>query len=126
MAKILLVEDDDIQRMTYRRFLELESHRVIDVADGMAALKAFHADPSFDIVVTDVLMPGEMDGSGLIYDLRKLRPRLPILAISAGRRVLSPDFALESASFAGSTMELPKPISRQHLKQAIEKMLAAA
>jgi len=122
MAKVLLVEDDDIQRMTYRRFLELESHRVTDVADGMTALKVFRSDPSFDILVTDVLMPG-LDGSGLIYDLRKIRPNLPILAISAGRRVLSPAFALESANFAGSTMELPKPISRQDLKQAIEQML---
>ena len=122
MAKVLLVEDDDIQRMTYRRFLELERHTVTDVVDGEAALKVFASDPRFDIVVTDVLMP-KLDGSGLIYDLRKIRPDLPILAISAGRRVLSSAFALASASFAGSTVELPKPISRQDLKQAIERML---
>ena len=122
MSKILLVEDDDIQRMTYRRFLELEGHGVTAVANGSEALQVFRADPGFDAVVTDVLMPG-LDGSGLIHDLRKLRASLPILAISAGRRVLSSAFALESANFAGSTMELAKPISRQDLKQAIERML---
>lgn len=120
MAKILLVEDDAIQRMTYRRFLELEGHKVTDVDDGIAALKVFSANPSFDVVVTDVLMPG-LDGSGLIHGMLKIRPDLPVIAISAGRRVLTSEFALKSANFAGSRFELTKPFSRSDLKIAIDK-----
>lgn len=122
MAKILLVEDDAIQRMTYRRFLELEGHRVTDVDDGIEALKVFSANPSFDVVVTDVLMPG-LDGSGLIHGMLKIRPGLPVIAISAGRRVLTSEFALESANFAGSTVELTKPFSRSDLKIAVDKAI---
>ena len=118
MAKILLVEDDEIQRMVYRRFLELDKHVVKDVADGGEALRIFEKDRSFDVVVTDVLMPG-LDGAALIYGLQKLRHDVRVIAISAGRRVLTPEFALKSTKLAGSLAQLTKPFTREELRTAI-------
>jgi CheY-like chemotaxis protein len=121
MKKILLVEDDDLQRMMYRRFLELDGYTVTDFGNGMDALSHFRKNQNFDVVVTDVLMPG-LDGSGLIYSLLKIDPSLPIVAISAGRRVLAPEFTLESATFAGASSELKKPFTRHDLKAAVERV----
>ena len=125
MAKVLLVEDDEIQRMAYRRFLELDKHVVKDVADGNEALRIFERNPrEFDVVVTDVLMPG-LDGTALIYGLHKLRRDVRVIAISAGRRVLTPEFALQSAKLAGSLVQLAKPFTRGNMSAAMESVLGA-
>lgn len=125
MARVLLVEDDDLQRMAYRRFLELEGHQVTETSEGEEAVNLFRRNPSaIDVVVTDVLIPG-LDGVGLIHALLKIKPHLPIVAISAGRRVLTPEFTLNTAVFAGAAIQLAKPFTRQDLKQAIDKALSA-
>jgi CheY-like chemotaxis protein len=86
-------------------------------------LRLFKASARFELVITDILMPG-IDGARVIVEMRQLRPSLPIVAISGGRRVLSPQFNLETASLAGATCQLAKPFSRQGLQSAIRQALS--
>lgn len=128
MPRILLIDDDDLLRDTLLQMLELDGHEVIEAADGPQALKLFAArgaHDGFDAVITDMLMPG-MDGARVVVELRRTHPGLPVIAISGGRRALSPQFSLETASLAGATCQLAKPFSRHELQSALSQALAAA
>jgi CheY-like chemotaxis protein len=123
MAHILLIDDDELLRDTVLQMLQLDHHQVTEAADGEAGLRLFKASARFELVITDILMPG-IDGARVIVEMRQLRPSLPIVAISGGRRVLSPQFNLETASLAGATCQLAKPFSRQGLQSAIRQALS--
>lgn len=126
MANILLIDDDDILRDTVLQMLELDGHHVTDAADGAQGLRLFQAGAGrggFDLVITDVLMPG-VDGSRVIVELRRTHPDLPIIAISGGRRVLSPQFNLETAALAGASCQLAKPFTRHDLQSALTRAMA--
>jgi CheY-like chemotaxis protein len=118
MAQILLIDDDELLRDTVLQLLELDGHQVTQASDGAQGLKLFAGGPSFDLVITDVLMPG-IDGARVIVELRRTHPDLPILAVSGGRRVLSPQFNLETATLAGASAQLAKPFNRQALQSAV-------
>jgi CheY-like chemotaxis protein len=124
MAHILLIDDDELLRDTVLQLLELDGHRVVEAASGEQGLKAFAATRGIDCVITDVLMPG-IDGTRVVAELRRARPELPIIAISGGRRVLSPAFSLHTASLAGATCELAKPFGRKELQAALRQALGA-
>lgn len=64
MARILLADDDQVSRDLVRRALETEGHSVVTVEDGSDALAALQSGAGFDVVVTDVQMPG-LDGISL-------------------------------------------------------------
>jgi CheY-like chemotaxis protein len=123
MARILLIDDDDLLRDTVLQMLELDGHQVVDAADGLTGLKRFGDGRGFDAVITDILMPG-IDGTRVIVELRRRRPGLPVLAISGGRRVLSPEFNLQSAALAGATEQLGKPFSRAELQAALRAAMS--
>jgi CheY-like chemotaxis protein len=126
MARILLIDDDELLRDTVLQMLELDGHQVTEAADGEQGLKLFQqraGKGGFDVVVTDVLMPG-IDGARVIVELRRTHPDLPIVAISGGRRVLSSQFNLETASLAGASCQLAKPFSRHELQSALAQALA--
>ncbi len=124
MAHILLIDDDELLRDTVLQMLQLDRHEVTEAADGQAALRlvAGRGGRGFDLVITDVLMPG-MDGARVIVELRRSHPRLPIIAISGGRRVLSPQFNLETAALAGAVCQLAKPFTRQALQAVVATAL---
>lgn len=123
MSTILLVDDDVLLRDTVRQLLELDGHRVIDVADGAAGLQylAQHAS-GVHLVITDMLMP-VMDGVQFIVGLKKAHPHLPVIAISGGRRTLSPQFNLDTANLLGVAKSLPKPFGRDALQAAVRSVL---
>ncbi len=79
---ILLVEDEDMVRAVAERALSRQGYTVVTASDGDEGLELFLADEKkFDIVVTDVVMPS-MDGPAMAREIRKRRPRLPILFMS--------------------------------------------
>jgi CheY-like chemotaxis protein len=128
MARILLIDDDELLRDTLLQMLELDGHQVTEAADGTQGLKLFGARSAggrngFDLVITDVLMPG-IDGARVIVELHRLQPALPIIAISGGRRLLTPQFNLETAALAGATCQLAKPFNRHELQSAVSRALA--
>ena len=84
MATVLLVEDDDAFAYAASRDIESAGHRVITVSGSMAALSAIDADPSIDLLVTDIrLPPGEPHGFALANMARHRRPTLPVIYITA-------------------------------------------
>jgi PAS domain S-box-containing protein len=79
---ILLVEDDPAVRGTVRTLLANLGYRVIEAASGRAALDIIAGDHPIDLLFTDVVMPGGIDGFQLVEEGRRLRPGLKALCAS--------------------------------------------
>ena len=84
--RILLAEDNPINAMLIRELLRRRSHGVTEVTNGAAAVKAM-AESSFDLLLTDIHMPG-MDGIEAAREIRAFeaqngRARTPIVALTA-------------------------------------------
>jgi CheY-like chemotaxis protein len=123
LARILLIDDDALLRDTLRQLLELDGHLVSEAADGDAGLRLLRDGLGSDLVITDMLMP-VLDGAQVIAQLKLLRPGLPVLAISGGRRALSPQFNLDTALLAGAAQSLPKPFGRAALQAAVSAAMS--
>lgn len=122
MSRILLIDDDALLRDALNQLLALDGHQVTEAADGTDGLQLLRAGLAVDLVITDMLMPA-MDGAQVIAALKQLRPGLPVLAISGGRRALSPQFNLDSAALAGASQSLVKPFGRAALQAAVRAAL---
>lgn len=81
-AKLLVAEDEDAVRATLVTILERAGYQVTATASGDAAFAAFEEDPSFDLLLTDIVMPGTLQGTGLAKALRERWPNLPVLFMS--------------------------------------------
>jgi CheY-like chemotaxis protein len=80
--RILLVEDEDVVREVLVQVLRRYGYRVVDAPDATRALETSAVeDEPFDLLVTDVVMPG-LNGPRLAERLRAERPELPVLYIS--------------------------------------------
>ncbi len=80
MARLLIVEDEPNAREALGEVFSGEHEVVLasDVAEALAAL-----DPLPDLVLTDVVLPGDQDGLDLLRTLGERDPRLPVVVITA-------------------------------------------
>lgn len=122
MFNVLIVDDEELFRIMLEEMVRREGHQVRSAANGNEALRAIAQQPP-DLIITDILMP-EKDGIELIAELGQRGSRIPIIAISGGRRAISLEFNLESAALMGVRATLPKPFSREALRRAITDALA--
>jgi PAS domain S-box-containing protein len=81
-GSVLLVEDnDEVASLVTEMLVEL-GYRAIRAASAQGALGALADDRAVDLVFTDVLMPGTMNGMELAREVRRRRPHMPILLTS--------------------------------------------
>ena len=80
-GKLLLVEDEDMVRAVAERALTRAGYEVTACADGDEGLTAIAEGGEFDLIVSDVVMPG-MDGPAMVREIRKSRPDIPVLFMS--------------------------------------------
>jgi PAS domain S-box-containing protein len=77
--RILVVEDEAEVRALVVRLLTDYGYEVVDAEDGPAALGILNGDCDFDLLFTDIVLPGGMDGTVLAKRARKLCPTLGVL-----------------------------------------------
>jgi CheY-like chemotaxis protein len=118
MPRVLVIEDDDNIRMLIRKALERGGHQVLEAANGFEGIAVFKFG-KIDLVVTDLVMPGQ-EGVTTIQQVRKLDPDVPIIAISGSHDTDAP---LQDAMHRGANMRLAKPFSFQDLVAAVDVML---
>jgi CheY-like chemotaxis protein len=116
MARILIVDDDEMDRVLLSQALHRAGHEPLFAPNGKAALRIWKRNPA-DLVVTDIAMP-ELDGLELIEALRLEDPWVRVIAISG----VSAD-KLQSAERIGAVATLVKPVDAGELLSAIEKAL---
>src|SRR5215468_3740977 len=120
MASTILVADDDRAiRMVLNQALIRLGHDVRTTGNA-ATLWRWVADGEGDLVVTDVIMPDE-NGLDLIPRIKKIRPELRIIVMSAQNTLLTAVKATERGAFE----YLPKPFDLRELVSVVERALTA-
>jgi DNA-binding response OmpR family regulator len=122
MARILVIDDEAGMRSFLYRILGRHGHHVVMAEDGRSGLAAL-AQSSFDLIITDLLMPG-MEGVEFLFRLRAAASRIPVIAMSGGGR-LGPTHYAKLARLAGAVRYLPKPFSVEELAATIEPLLGS-
>ena len=116
---ILIVDDDAETRSLLREYLQKQGYRVTTAADGKAMRAAMQAAPA-DLVVLDLMLPGE-DGLQLCRDLRA-RSNLPIVMLTARGEETERIIGLEM----GADDYLAKPFNPRELLARIKSVLRRA
>ena len=121
MARILIVDDVELERFVIRQYLQSAGHEVVEAENGVEAIAAQTADP-FDLIVTDIVMP-EKEGVETIIELKRAYPTLKIIAISSGGAGKNPDY-LKLAEHFGADKVIPKPIPKDVLLEQVNACLS--
>ncbi|WP_369944486.1 response regulator [Xanthomonas medicagonis] len=112
---VLLVEDDDEVAALVDEMLRQLGYQVTRVASAAAALGALANGRAVDIVFSDIMMPGGMNGLELVQEIRKRRQALPVLLTSGYAE------AAKSAAEAEGVQILAKPYRLDELAAALQQ-----
>ena len=110
---VLLVDDNPEVAAVSTNLLEQLGYTVRRVDNAEAALREIEAN-GIDLVFSDIVMPGKMDGLGLARRLKAMRPQLPIL--------LATGYSDAALNVRGDFPILRKPYEIHQLSQAIAKL----
>lgn len=116
---ILLVDDEEpiVQMETY--MLKQFGYKVTPMTASLEALKVFRAAPeNFDLIITDMTMPG-MTGMELSREMMRIRPGMPIILLSGFSDLITE----ESAKVTGICEYAEKPVTRRNLARMIRRVL---
>jgi two-component system capsular synthesis sensor histidine kinase RcsC len=114
MARILVVDDEETDRVLERTILEKAGHELLFASDGETALNLC-LNEDVDLVITDLAMPN-FNGLRFIKELREDGMYMPVIAVSGWAKDQL-DLALEY----GADISLPKPLDAPTLLEAVEK-----
>lgn len=120
MANILIAEDDDSMLNFLTLALKRAGHTVISAKDGQSAFSAIKDKEEFDLLLTDIVMPG-MDGLELSKQAKKLRPNLKIMFITGFAAMVMDGKNNEENQ---NTHMLSKPFHLNDLVTKVEELLA--
>ncbi len=118
--KVLLAEDEDAVRAVLTSMLNNAGYQVTAASSGDEALAFFKKDPSFDLVVTDMVMPGRLQGYELANELRELRRDLPIVFMSG----YASGSSHHAENLRGEGVRLMKPVSKDLMLKTVENALS--
>jgi two-component system, cell cycle response regulator CpdR len=117
---ILIVEDESTLRSVFSDMMAAQGYRCITAANAIDALQIIEANLlQFDMLVTDIKMPGGLDGVGLAKKMRELQPDAAILVITG----YPASRAMKEAKARGYRV-LEKPFRQAEFDAAIAEELA--
>jgi len=118
-GRILLVEDQYDVRKVVATILKSAGYAVVTAESGDDALEIYADSPDFDLLLTDLVMPGNLQGPALASTLREMSPVLPVIYLSGH------DDSLNSSheSALANIQRLTKPVARKDLLTAVAKAI---
>lgn len=120
--RLLLVEDEPDVLAAMKTTLERAGFTVVAVSSGDRAAALFETDQDFDLVVTDIVMPGELQGPQLVGKLRALKSDLPAVFLSG----YASEATVHGNGLRPTDIRLMKPLQRSQLLAGIARALAEA
>jgi DNA-binding NtrC family response regulator len=112
---ILIVDDEATLRSVFSDMMSGQGYRCITAANAIDALQIIESNLlRFDMLVTDIKMPGGLDGVGLANKMRELQPDVAILVITGYAK----SQAMKEAKARGYRV-LEKPFRRSELEEAV-------
>jgi DNA-binding NtrC family response regulator len=115
--KLLIVEDEETLRESLRRVLIPEGYEVDSVSSSEAALATID-EKSYDLIITDIILPG-INGIQLLKACREKNPGIRFIIITAFASIETAVEAIRTGAFD----YLVKPILHQEIKETIKKAL---
>lgn len=117
--RILVAEDEVAVLAVLEAMLEAAGYDVVSATSGDAAKALFEANPTFDLVLTDIVMPGSLQGTGLSKELRAIKDELPVVFMSG----YAAEATVHGNGLRPEDIRLMKPVKRSDLLAAISKAL---
>ena len=117
---IFIVEDDPLVRTFVTAQLQSLGYKTIAAADSKAALQMIDAGQAFDLLFTDVVIPGGMSGRVLADEVAKRRPGLKVLYTSG----YTDNAIVHHGKLDDGVLLLTKPYRRNQLAEMIRKALS--
>jgi DNA-binding NtrC family response regulator len=117
---ILIVEDDPLTRKALRVMLEHEDYPVDEAIDGVMAVEMI-ADGYYDVVITDMNMPGTINGLGVLERCLELRPHTAVIVATGFATVEDSVEAMKK----GAVDYLVKPVKRAELALRLDNIAAS-
>jgi DNA-binding response OmpR family regulator len=118
MAKILIVDDEEVARLTLAEILRLEGYDINSVSSGEAAVEALRFEP-YDVMILDLKMAG-MGGMEVLQTVVDTLPSLIVIVLTAYGSI---DTAIQAIRYRVHDYLL-KPVSPDQVLESIEKALA--
>ena len=116
-ARILVVDDDPVVLDLLQGFVTSFGHECVRAADGLAALDAMAAQ-SFEIVITDMVMPN-MDGMELLREIKTRYPETDVIVVTGHPAT----FSFTDVIRAGAVDFIVKPFLKDELEAKINRVL---
>lgn len=119
--RILIVDDDSNIRTLMRSHLTHCGYDVFESENGAKALAWLNENPA-DLAIVDVVMP-EMNGAELSWEINRRFPTVTILAMSAGKNLVSKELCLHLMEKLGATETIAKPFDLEDLAEKVHSMI---
>ncbi len=119
MASILVVDDAAFMRMTLKKMLEANGHKVVaEASTGVEAIRKY-AETKADVVLLDITMP-EMNGIDALKGLKEINPKVKVVICSAmGQQAM-----VAQAIQYGAKDFVVKPFEEDRLVAAVNRVVA--
>jgi signal transduction histidine kinase/PAS domain-containing protein len=118
---LLVIDDEATVRMLMVQVLEDAGYRTLDAADGPSGLRLLETNSAIDLLVTDVGLPGGMNGRQVADAARVARPRLKVLFVTG----FAEHAVLGDGDLEPGMAVMSKPFTMGHLAAKVREMLAA-
>ncbi len=117
MEKILIIDDEQVNRVVLRQVLGKEGYFIMEAEDGQSGIQVFKEEHP-DLVLTDFRMPG-MNGLEVLAEIHKINPQIPVIVLTAFG-----DVALTIKSIqVGAFDYIEKPFNPIQLKITVHNAL---
>ena len=118
---VLVIDDEPTVRLLVREVLDEFGYVALEAADGPSGLKVLQAQARIDLLITDVGLPGGMNGRQVADAARTLRPDLKVLFITG----YAEKAAVDGGQLEAGMQVLTKPFTLEALTQRIRVMTEA-
>lgn len=117
--RILLVEDNEHLREIPLKFLSKQGYEVVEARSGKQAIEHLKDGQSFDLLFTDIVMPGGMNGVEVADEAKRIQPGIKVLYTSG----YSEYAIVHNGILDSGVILLNKPYSREELLDKVRAIL---
>jgi DNA-binding NtrC family response regulator len=118
MARILVIDDEVAIMMLLKRILSGSGHEVLTAVDGGQAATLVQSQ-KFDLILSDLSMPGAPSGLELLSEIRKAQPECPLAVVSG----YSSGDTIDACHQMGIVEFLPKPFELGFVRSFVDNIL---
>lgn len=115
---ILLVEDDEVRETAFHLLTDL-GYKVLQASDAVLALSMLAEGHDIDLLFTDVVMPGKMNGHELAQQMHNLRPEIPVLFMSG----FVQDAVVHDGRLVEGVQLIGKPYTQAELARKVREII---